>query len=165
MSKKVDGHPTVNVRLASARDAAQIAAVLRAAFREFEPRYTPAAYRATTPAAAAIIGRFKEGPVWVAESDEAVVGTVSAVPRADEVYLRSMAVVPTVRGYGVARRLLEAVEAFAFTHGARPLTLTTTPFLESAIHLYERAGFRRRADPGDLHGTPAFGMVKLVHDR
>ena len=162
MSRPVQSHATTDIRLASPSDAEQIAAVLRAAFREFESQYTPAAYRATTPATEDIIGRFTEGPIWIAESYTVVVATVSAVPRSAEVYIRSMAVPPTARGRGIATRLLAAVEAFAINGGCHRITLMTTPFLESAIHLYERAGFQRSGITSDLHGTPLVGMVKRL---
>ena len=149
-----------HVRLASPDDASPIAAVLLAAFRDFESQYTPPGFRATTPTAEEIVGRLAEGPSWIALDDRQVVGTVSAVERADDIYLRSMAVLPSARGRGIATRLLETVEAFAVSRRARRLTLSTTPFLTDAIRLYEQAGFRRTPAPLDLYGTPLFGMVK-----
>lgn len=156
------GIRSMNVRLATPADAQQIAAVLRAAFDEFASQYTPVAYQVTTPPAEEIIGRFTEGPIWVAENSAAVVATVSAVLRSDELYVRSMAVLPIARGRGVATRLLEAVEAFAIDRRCSRITLMTTPFLTSAIHLYERAGFERCGLPSQLHGTRLFCMVKLL---
>jgi GNAT superfamily N-acetyltransferase len=137
-----------------------MAAVLLAAFRDFEPLYTPPGFRATTPTAEEIVLRLAEGPSWIALDDGQVVGTVSAVEGADEIYLRSMAVLPSARGRGVATRLLQTAEAFAVSRQVRRLTLSTTPFLTDAIRLYEQAGFRRTSAPLDLHGTPLFGMVK-----
>ena len=137
-----------------------MAAVLLAAFRDFEPLYTAQGFRATTPTAEEIARRLTEGPSWIALDDGQVVGTVSAVEGADEIYLRSMAVLPSARGRGVATRLLQTAEAFAVSRQVRRLTLSTTPFLTDAIRLYEQAGFRRTSAPLDLHGTPLFGMVK-----
>jgi len=137
-----------------------MAAVLLAAFREFEPLYTPQGFRATTPTADEIARRFAEGPSWIAVDGPEVVGTVSAVERAGELYLRRMAVLPSARGRGIATELLRAVEAFAVRRRARRLTLSTTPFLADAIRLYEQAAFRRTPEPLDLYGTPLFGMIK-----
>ena len=150
----------MRVQLASSADAGQIAAVLLTAFRDFEPLYTPEGFRATTPTAEEVARRLAEGPSWIALDDEAVVGTVSAVDREGEIYVRSMAVAPSARGRGIATHLLRAVEAFALSRGVRRLSLTTTPFLTGAIRLYEQAGFTRTSAPLDLHGTPLFGMVK-----
>jgi ribosomal protein S18 acetylase RimI-like enzyme len=147
---------------AIASDADQIAAVLLASFREFESRYTPAAFRATTPAASEIVARLAEGPIWVAKEGVTIVGTVSAVEKGEEIHLRSMAVLPTARGQGVAARLLTVVRAFAISQGARLLSLSTTPFLAAAIRLYQRSGFQASSEPLDLHGTPLIRMVKQL---
>lgn len=142
-------------------DAAAISSLLLSAFLEFEHLYTPGGFRATTPAGAEIEPRFAEGPIWVAELDGVIVGTVSVVLRGEGLYIRSMAVHPGVRGKGVAARLLEIVEQTARTFSCSRLFLSTTPFLDAAIHLYERAGFRRTdAGPHDLFGTPLVTMVK-----
>jgi GNAT superfamily N-acetyltransferase len=156
--------PPTEIRLASPRDAEQIAAVLRAAFREFRPQYTPEAYRATTPTAQEIISRFAEGPIWIAEIGAAAVATVSTVARLEEVHVRSMAVLRTARGRSIGKRLLEVVDAFAVDRRSHRITLMTTPFLKSAIDLYERVGFRRSGIVSDLHGTSLFGMVKCLDD-
>jgi len=71
-----------------------------------------------------------------------------------------MAVIPVARGRGIGRQLLEAVQVFAAGVGARQLSLTTTPFLDGAIRLYENAGFQHSPESLELHGTPLFAMVK-----
>jgi GNAT superfamily N-acetyltransferase len=155
------GNDAALIRRAGPGDADQVAALLLAAFREFEPLYTPAGYQATTPSAPEIAARLAEGPTWIVLDGAVVVGTVSALDRGDEVYIRSMAVHPARRGHGLASQLLTVVHAYAISRGARRLTLTTTPFLTDAIRLYERTGFQRSPGPGlDLHGTPLFAMTK-----
>ncbi|MDX1419670.1 MAG: GNAT family N-acetyltransferase [Rubricoccaceae bacterium] len=154
--------PPVPIRRATRADADAIAAVLAEAFQAFEPRYTPAAFRATTPSPEVVRARFDEGPVWVAEADR-VIGTVAAVHRPRGVYIRSMAVRPDARGRGLGTRLLRAVEEDAARHACDRLYLSTTPFLDAAIALYERAGYRRTdAPPHDLLGTPLVTMEKRL---
>jgi ribosomal protein S18 acetylase RimI-like enzyme len=148
------------VRNAEARDAGAISATLLAAFAEFEALYTPAAFQATVPTADQIQARMAEGPVWVVERDGLVVGTVSAVPRGRELYVRSMAVRPAARGEGIAAGLLHAVESFAIARQHRRLVLTTTPFLTAALQLYRREGFRLTGERSDLYGTPLLTMAK-----
>jgi ribosomal protein S18 acetylase RimI-like enzyme len=148
------------VRHADARDAAAISATLLEAFAEFEALYTAAAFRATVPTADQIQSRMPEGPVWVAEREGLVVGTVSAVPRGGELYIRSMAVRPAARGEGIAARLLHAVESFAIARQQHRLVLTTTPFLTAALQLYQREGFRLTGERSDLYGTPLLTMAK-----
>ena len=150
----------VTIRLAKPNDAEAIAATLRAAFAEFEQLYTPAAFSATTPAVAQIGGRFAEGPIWIAELEDTVVGTIAAVPHGLELYIRSMAVRPAARGSRIGARLLGTVEAFAIAHQYRRLLLDTTPFLLAAVQLYERHGFRYTGQEPDLFGTRLLTMAK-----
>jgi GNAT superfamily N-acetyltransferase len=127
------------IRLAELDDAARIASVLLASFIEHEAPYTPEAYEATVPNSEQIMRRLSEGPVWVAVRASEGVGTVSVIHKGDALYIRSMAVVPAARGHSVGESLLRQVESFAAEHGYAPLVLSTTPFLSSAIPLYENA--------------------------
>ena len=56
--------------------------------------------------------------------------------------VKRMYAAPRVRGTGVARRLLQQLEAFARERGAHRLVLETGPAQREAIALYERSGFR-----------------------
>lgn len=152
----------MHLQLASPADAGRIAAVLFAAFRDFQPLYTPEGFRATTPSAREVSDRFAEGPIWTATDGETMIGTVSALERGLETYIRSMAVIPDARGRGVGAQLLSAAQAYAEGRGSLRLTLTTAPFLAAAIRLYERAGFQRADGMLDLGGTPVFAMTKQL---
>ena len=144
-------------------DIEAIAFALHESFAEFESLYTPSAFAATTPTASQIRDRWSEGPVWAAIQNGAVVGTVGAVPKSSGLYIRSMAVYPTARGQGIAWQLLKEVETFAINAHHKRLFLSTTPFLEEAIQLYEHFGFQRTDEgPQDLFGTPLFTMVKQL---
>lgn len=147
--------------MALPEDAVQIASALRMSFAEYESSYTAAAFAATVSTPEQILERMREGPVWVAVENGTIVGTVSAVPRAKTLYVRGMGVDPAMRGRGTGRALLKQVEEFASENGFERLLLSTTPFLLSAIRLYEKHGFRRdNAGPHDLFETPLFTMVK-----
>jgi putative acetyltransferase len=151
------------IRRAVVEQAAIIARVLYQAFVEFEAQYTPAAFTATTPTFDQIQERWSEGPVWVVAQGEQLVGTISAVPKGEGLYIRSMAVLSSHRGQGIGYLLLQAVEQFAIAHGFQHMFLSTTPFLEQAIRLYERFGFHRTNNaPHQLFGTPLFSMVKQL---
>jgi RimJ/RimL family protein N-acetyltransferase len=65
------------------------------------------------------------------------------------------------RGQRIGQRLLTQVEHYAFTKGYRRLFLSTTPFLNRAIRLYEGSGFVRNG-VDDLHGTPLITMEKYL---
>jgi len=105
----------------------------------------------------------QEGPVWVALGEGTMLGTVAAVTKGDSLYIRGMAVLPTARGSGCGSRLLQRLEGWAGSEGCIRLFLSTTPFLDSAIRLYERFG-SHRTDEGthDLFGTPLFTMEKIL---
>lgn len=153
--------PAVHIRAATANDAAAIAAVLRVAFLEYEPQYTAEGFAATTPAAAGILKRLGEGPIWVASQEEQMVGTVCAFLRERTCFLRGMGIVPIARGQHIGVRLLEQAEQFALEQGAQRLYLNTTPFLERAIRLYQQYGFQWMEEgPLTLFGTPLLTMVK-----
>jgi GNAT superfamily N-acetyltransferase len=155
------GGGSVEIRRATPEDAALIASVLRESFIEYRDAYTPEAFAATTPTSAEVRSRMKEGPVWVALLGGSVVGTVAAVERGEELYVRGMAVLPAARGRGIGELLLHQAEDYASLKGHERLVLSTTPFLHRAIRLYECCGFRRSAEGAcDLLGTPLFTMVK-----
>jgi GNAT superfamily N-acetyltransferase len=95
-------------------------------------------FAATAITGEEVQGRLSEGPVWLATIQAEFLGTVSAIRRPHEVYVRGMAVIPSARGHAVGWRLLEEVDKFAIASGCGRLSLSTTPFLTRAIHLYER---------------------------
>jgi putative acetyltransferase len=151
------------IRLAETGDAAAISRVLFEAFVEFKPLYTEGGFAATALGAEQILIRMQEGPVWVAVRDGVALGTIAAMVKGESVYIRGMAVLPVARGLGAGATLLREVESWAIHEGYQRLFLSTTPFLDSAIRLYERLGFRRvDEEPQDLLGTPLFRMEKMV---
>ena len=153
----------VQIRRARVKDCEAITEVLLQAFAEFKSLYTEGGFAATTPGPKQIHGRMKEGPVWLAMRNGIVIGTVAAVKKGESAHVRGMAVLPAARGAGTGHQLLEHVEKWATREKAARIFLCTTPFLTSAIRLYEKFGFRRLAQgPGDLHGTPLFTMEKII---
>ena len=151
------------IRLAGREDAAAISGVLYESFVEFRALYTDGGFAATALGAEQVLVRMREGPVWVALRDGAVLGTVAAVARDTSAYIRGMAVLPAARGLGVGSALLRAVETWACEQGCGRMFLSTTPFLDSAIRLYEKFGFRRVVEePQNLLGTPLFTLEKVA---
>lgn len=67
---------------------------------------------------------------------------------------KRMYVRPSARGRGVARAILARLEAEARARGAARLVLETGDAQESAIRLYERAGFTRCAAFGAYAKMP-----------
>lgn len=162
-NKGLSSPTQLEIRRAEPEDARAIAEVLRESFIEFRPLYTDGGFAATTPNAQQVLLRLREGPVWVASRAGVVLGTVAAVIKGDSIYIRGMAVLPAARGSGAGSGLLRQVEEWAASKGYTRLFLSTTPFLNSAIRLYQRFGFHRTNDALHyLFGTPLFTMEKIV---
>ena len=95
-----------------------------------------------------------------------MVGTASAVLKGDSLYIRGMAVLPLARGRRVGELLLDRIESYGIENNCRRLFLSTTPFLDRAIRLYELFGFvRTNEGPHSLFGTPLFTMEKLISSK
>ena len=153
----------VRIRLAASDDAPVVADILHASFVEYQSLYTAPGFAATTVDAQQVLVRMREGPVWIALRHSDVVGTVAAVVKDNSLHLRGMAVRPESRRLKVGALLLDQAERFALEQGCRRIVLSTTPFLDAAIRLYEKSGFRPVQDGGhDLLGTPLFMMEKHI---
>ena len=155
--------PDVRIRLAKPNDAQAIASLLYESFAEYEALYTPEGFAATSITSEQIVDRMREGPVWVAVREDVIVGTVSVAVKSGALYVRGMAVAPRSRGRRIGDLLLRHIEEFAGTEGVRRLFLSTTPFLDRAIRLYESFGFRRTDEgPHELFSTPLFTMENVM---
>ncbi|MGN8552107.1 UNVERIFIED_CONTAM: GNAT family N-acetyltransferase [Microbacterium sp. SLM126] len=84
----------------------------------------------------------------VARYDGQIVGMATLVvvplPSGIRGHVEDVVVDASMRGRGIARRLLETVTSMAVERGLRTLDLTSRPARESALRLYEAAGFVRR---------------------
>lgn len=151
------------IRLAGADDAPRISQVLFDAFVEYESLYTQEGFAATAINDEKVLTRMAEGPMWVVLKDGVLVGTAAGLAEDQSLYVRGMAVDPSARGQRIGHTLLATIEEFARAALFRRMYLSTTPFLDRAIRLYEGFGFKRiNKAPGDLCGTPLFSMEKIL---
>ena len=157
----------VTVRLADEADSAAIADVLFAAFSKFEHEYTPESFAIVTPTTENVATRIVEGPIWVAERDGRVVGTVSVTTEPEGMYIRSMAVQPDAQGLGIGHRLLDAVGEYFQSSELDRIFLYTTYFVPGAKELYEKHGFKWVRDTAaeEWYGTPGLEMDKSISHR
>jgi putative acetyltransferase len=79
-------------------------------------------------------------------------GAVVVTPEYGEV--KRMYVRPQARGQGLARRLIETLEARARDQGCTTFMLETGPTQPEALALYERLGYRYRGPFGDYPADP-----------
>jgi len=152
----------VEIRAAIERDADAISAILADSFAEYKPRFSNAAFEATTPDRDKILNRMKEGPAWVAISDGKIIGTISAVPRGRVMLLRDLAVPPAARGRAIGKMLLVHAARYAYHKRFRRLSMQAAPFLTRALREVEQFGFER-IDEGACNfdgTTPVYTMTK-----
>ncbi|RDI16908.1 MarR family transcriptional regulator with acetyltransferase activity [Rhodococcus sp. AG1013] len=83
------------------------------------------------------------GTVLIADLRGTAVGCGAVKLHDGVAEIKRMWVSPDARGLGIARRLLDALEAYAADHGARLVRLDTNAALNEAVALYERSGYRR----------------------
>jgi N-acetylglutamate synthase-like GNAT family acetyltransferase len=154
----------VTVRLATQDDSAEISWVLLNAFGQNKESYTPEAFEIVTPSTDSIAERFDEGPQWVAEIDDEIVGTVSLTTEPEGLYIRSMAVRPDAQGQGVGHELLDAVNGYADESEHDRIFLYTTYFVPGAKEMYEKHGFGwvRDTTADEWYGVPGLEMDRSI---
>ena len=154
----------IEIDFARPDDAAEISRLLAVSFAPVKDVYTDEAFAHTTPPAEVISGRFGEGPIWVARLNGQIVGTVSGVPETQRYYVRSMAVDPKYQGFGIGKKLLEALEADAESRGYKVIYLYTTYSLQSAVKLYKSCGYQWVRDTAEeeFYGTAGVEMEKKI---
>jgi tRNA threonylcarbamoyladenosine biosynthesis protein TsaE len=136
---------TVEVRRVGPDAAAEVLAVVRAAFEAREPLDPPAAALAETEAT--IATRLAAHGGLLARVDGQPVGALVLDPVGSTTYLRRFGVTPAAQGHGVAAALIEAaVEA---ADGSDDLTVVAREELPATVRFWERQGFReiRRSPP------------------
>lgn len=88
-------------------------------------------------------------------------GAIVVKPEYGEV--KRIYVRPQARGQGIARRLIETLEAKAAAQGCRAFMLETGPTQPEALLLYQRLGYAYRGPFGDYPADPlSVFMQKLA---
>ena len=152
------------VRRAVPGDEAAISNVLFQAFSTFQGHYTPEAFAIVTPTADVVATRFAEGPMWIADANDEMVGTVSVTVEKGDLYVRSMAVLPQSQGRGIAHMLLDTIDEYAAETQFDRIFLYTTYFAAGAKELYEKHGYAwvRDTPAEEWYGVPGLEMEKIL---
>ena len=79
--------------------------------------------------------------VWLNESEGRLDGVLILEPRADDLLIWSIAIVPEVQGRGIGRVLLDAAHRRATELGLDTLRLYTGTLLTDRVAWYQRHGF------------------------
>lgn len=154
----------LDVRLAAAGDEGDVARLLLEAFTPFREQYTAGGFTETIGSVDVIRERLATAKIWIAYLGDDAVGTVTAIPEDERIYIRSMAVTPGAQGRGVGQKLLSALERDARERGFRSLYLYTTFVLPGAQPLYEKNGFvvTRETAPEEWHDMGGVEMEKTL---
>ena len=136
---------TLEVQRVGPEAAAQVLAVVRAAFEARPPLDPPAA--ALTETVETIAAKLAAHGGLLACLDGEPVGALVLDPIGSTTYLRRFGVHPDAQGHGVAAELIEA--AVAAADGSEDLTVVAREELPATIRFWERQGFReiRRESP------------------
>lgn len=147
---------TLVLRAATVDDAAAIATVIAASFAQYRGRLVPesGAFRETAATIAAELDR-GSGAI-VAQRNSEVLGCVLVEEKEGDLYFGRLSVLPSARGRGLARQLIEAVETEARRRGLAGVRLGVRIVLTDNQRLFQALGYRetsREAHPGFDHPT------------
>lgn len=147
---------TIVLRAATAGDAAAIARVIAASFEQYRGKLNPesGAFRETADGIAAELAT-GAGAI-VAERSGEMLGCVLVEEQEGDLYFGRLSVLPSARGKGLARQLIDAVEAEARRRGLSGVRLGVRVVLADNQRLFKSLGYRetsREAHPGFDHPT------------
>jgi len=156
---------TLVLRTATLADASKILATIAAAFEQYRGKLVPpsGAFQETVEAIAAELA--KDAGAIVAERNGEMLGCVMTYEVEGDLYFGRLAVLPAARGTGLARRLIEAVEADARRRGLPGVRLGVRIALTDNQRLFQSLGYReisREAHPGFDYPTSINMRKSLV---
>ncbi|MBL8163081.1 MAG: GNAT family N-acetyltransferase [Anaerolineae bacterium] len=152
----------MDITLRSARhdEAGMVAEIIRAAFEEYRGVLVPDS-GAHAETAEKISAKMAKGGALLACEGERVLGCVVFYPDDGSMYLGRLAVLPAYRGYGIAGRLVEAVEARAREIGLPRVYLGVRVALPGNRAFFERRGYTfHHYDSHPGHESPTFMILE-----
>lgn len=84
----------------------------------------------------------KGGYIFLAKTNNKIVGTVALMPKDGTFELTKMAVASTYRGKKIGQYLMQYCINFAKTNAFENLILYSNTILENAIYIYQKYGFK-----------------------
>jgi predicted N-acetyltransferase YhbS len=146
----------VSLRNATIADAPALASTIAAAFAQYRGKLVPesGAFRETSEAIASELE--KGAGAIIAERNGEIIGCVMIKELDGDLYFGRLSVLPSARGLGLARRLVEAVEAEARARGLPGVRLGVRIVLVENQQLFSSMGYveiSREAHEGFDHPT------------
>ncbi|HWB72576.1 MAG TPA: GNAT family N-acetyltransferase [Egibacteraceae bacterium] len=150
----------IAIRPARDDELDDVAALIVDAYAEYAARMSPDAWSSFAQNIADVRGRMPDAELLVAERDGRLVGSVTMFTdwrgaQEGTIGVRLLSVIPSERGSGVGRALMERCIERAREMGKRKVVLTTTQEMDTARDLYDKLGFVREPD---LDHEPAPGV-------
>lgn len=106
----------------------------------------------------------KGGFIFYAQYNGSIVGTVSLLKFDKSTFeLSKMAVTNSVQGLGIGKLMLEHCFEFAKNNGIKRLFLYSNRSLSSAIHLYEKYGFKEIPVESGIYERADIKMEKNIN--
>ena len=115
-------------------------AVIHAAFEQYRGVIRPES-GALSETVESLAARLETGMLLAVEQGGRIVACTFAQPKGDALYFDRLAVHPSARGLGLARRLIEAVGAEARTRGLARISLGVRIALADNVAFFRRMGF------------------------
>ena len=152
-------------------DNSALAHIVRDTLKEFGAnRPGTVYYDQTTDYLFQVFSKARRAVYYVAERERQVLGGAGIFPSAglpdDTCELVKMYLVPSARGMGLGRLLIQKCIDFALTVGYKNIYLETMPELKQALKTYEKFGFEYLDGP--MGNTGHFGcdrwMLKKMRD-
>jgi len=149
----------VSVRLANVADEPMLVRCVRSAYA----RYTPRIGREPAPMSTDFQAQIQAGRVRIIEREDKPAGYAVIEPRAGELHLHSVAILPAFSGMGLGRTLMQAIEDEARHLGLARITLYTNALMHENLAWYPRLGYRETGR-GIEHGFDRVFFEKRLAD-
>jgi len=134
-----------SIRPATETDASDISKLYSTIWGTYADRFPTELLESRTPSPEETLDWLNTDTYFVAETSNETVGVVGCIFKHGTCYLTHMVVDPKYRRQGIGQALVDKVIETAREHHTNKVWLNTVPFLEEAISLYEKNGFKRCA--------------------
>ena len=147
------------IRRAESADAQEVHTILQTAFREYSAVTGQTRLEALSEDPRDILMQIETKPVYVAEIDGAILGTVRLEIQGTEAYLSRFAVSGEARNLGIGKSLMNVVDKYLASNGVKRVTLHTASRHLALVRFYYSRGFFTEAVETD-RGYLRARMVK-----
>jgi ribosomal protein S18 acetylase RimI-like enzyme len=144
---------TFIIRRAEAADAPVVHAILRTAFEEYAATTGQTQLEALRETVADVERQIVTKPVYVAEIDGSIAGTVRLEITGTEAYLSRFAVAHEARNLGIGKSLMNVVDKYLAANGVTCVRLHPASRHLALVRFYNSRGFFTEAietERGDL---------------